>query len=209
MSSVVVVGVPPATVVGRPTRQGGQADAARRVLEVAAPMFYASGTRAVSADAVIEAAGVTKTTFYRHFPTKDDLVVAYLAAVSEAEQRVVAGWRAEHPDSPAEVLARYARTLGSDACGPGFHGCPFLNALAEQPDPDHPVRRAAQQHRRWQRETTAELLGQLGVPDPDLVAVQLLMLRDGAMAAPDVEADRLTDALLRAGRAVLADARGT
>ncbi|MHA3946251.1 helix-turn-helix domain-containing protein [Cellulomonas bogoriensis] len=53
------------------------------------PRFYVEGIRAVSADAVIAAAGVTKATFYRHFPTKDDLVVAYLRTVAAAEQHAV------------------------------------------------------------------------------------------------------------------------
>ncbi len=201
---VVEVGAPPATVVGRPTRDGGQAEAARRVLAAAAPLFYRHGVRAVSADAVIEAAGVTKATFYRHFRTKDDLVVAYLQGVSQAEQRTVDAWRAAHPDDPAEVLRAYARSLGEQACGPGFHGCPFLNALAEHPDPGHPVREAAQAHRRWQRATATSLLADLGVDDPDLVALQLLLLRDGATAAGDgTPPARLTAALLGAGAALV------
>lgn len=195
---------PSAPVVGRPTRDGAQAEAARRILEAAAPLFYRQGIRAVSADAVIDAAGVTKATFYRHFPTKDELVVAYLTAIAAAEQHVVTQWRAELADQPDEVLTRYARTLGRDACGPGFHGCPFLNALAEYPDAEHPVRVAAQQHRRWLRAAAGELLKQMGVAEPQVVALELMMLRDGAMAAgDDVPGDQVAQALLGAGRAVV------
>lgn len=195
---------PSAPVVGRPTRDGAQAEAARRILDAAAPLFYGQGIRAVSADAIIDAAGVTKATFYRHFPTKDDLVVAYLTAVSAAERDVVTQWRSEHAGRPGDVLVRYAQTLGRDACGPGFHGCPFLNALAEYPDAGHPVRVAAQTHRRWLRDTAAELLTELGVADPSAVALELLMLRDGAMAAgDDVPGAQVSEALLRAGRAIV------
>ena len=102
------------------------------------------------------------------------------------------------------MLHAYARTLGAQACGPGFHGCPFLSALAEHPRPGHPVREAAQAHRRWQRATATELLAQAGVADPDRVALQLLLLRDGATAAGDGEDPaRLTAALLSAGAALV------
>ncbi|RYV52284.1 TetR/AcrR family transcriptional regulator [Pengzhenrongella frigida] len=191
-------------VVGRPTRQGGQAEAARRILDAAGPLFYGQGIRAVSADAVIDAAGVTKTTFYRHFPTKDDLVVAYLSAVSAAEQRAVADWRAAYAGRPVEVLRIYARTLGEEACGAGFRGCPFLNAVAEYPDDAHPVHVAVERHRTWLRGAAREVLEQMGVEDPDLTAVELVMVRDGAMAAGrGVPATRVTAALLRAGTAIV------
>ncbi|MCL3859752.1 TetR/AcrR family transcriptional regulator [Actinotalea sp. K2] len=196
-----------ALVVGRPTRHGGQAEAARRILEVAAPLFYGHGIRAVSADLVIEAAGVTKATFYRHFPTKDELVVAYLSAVSEAEQRELGRWRAASPDRPGEVLERYARALGAQACGAAFRGCPFLNAMAEYPEVEHPVQVAVERHRSWLRGAAADLLGQLGVREPDLVALELVMLRDGAMAAGSgVPAAQVEAALVRAGTAIVRSA---
>ena len=106
MTLTGVSALDPSLVVGRPTRDGAQAEAARRILAAAAPLFYDQGIRAVAADAVIAAAGVTKTTFYRHFPTKDDLVVAYLRAVSAAERAAVEGWRSELGDRPAEVLVQ-------------------------------------------------------------------------------------------------------
>ncbi|MBO1753417.1 TetR/AcrR family transcriptional regulator [Actinotalea sp. BY-33] len=191
-------------VVGRPTRDGGQAEAARRILDVAAPMFYGQGVRAISADAVIEAARVTKATFYRHYPTKDDLVVAYLHDVSDAERRALQHWRSQHPRDPARVLERYARTVGTQACGPEFRGCPFLNAIAAHPDPTHPVRIAAEEHRAWLRSYATDLLTEMGVRDAGLVSVQLVMLRDGAMATgDDVQPGRVTQALLRAGAAVV------
>lgn len=191
-------------VVGRPTRDGAQAEAARRILAAAAPLFYGQGIRAVAADAVIAAAGVTKATFYRHFPTKDDLVVAYLRAVSAAERAAVEGWRSELGDRPAEVLVRYARVLGTQACGPDFRGCPFLNALAAYPEPSHPVRVAAEEHRTWLRAQAAELLDLMGVRAAGAVAVQLVMLRDGAMAAGDgVPGAQVEEALVTAGTAVV------
>lgn len=206
MTAPVTLDHPAAPVVGRPSRDGGQSDAARRILTAAAPRFYAEGIRAVSADVVMADAHVTKATFYRHFPTKDDLVVAYLATVAAAERSVVADWRARL--TPAEVLTAYADQLTTQACGDGFRGCPFLNAVAEYPDPHHPVRRVADEHRAWLRTTAAELLAALGVADAAGVAVQLVMLRDGAMVAgTGVGGEVVARSLREAGRAVVARAR--
>lgn len=201
---MTTMSAPAATVIGRPARDGGQSPVASRILEAATVRFYTEGIRAVSADAVIADAGVTKATFYRHFPTKDDLVVAYLTVVAEREDARLDAWCTEHADDPAEVLRTYARAVGTQSCAPGFHGCPFINAAAEYPDPQHPVRLVVAEHRRRLLGTAADVLGRLGVHDPDAVALQLGMLRDGAMVAGDVGApEAVTAALLRAGAAVV------
>ncbi|MBO3102531.1 TetR/AcrR family transcriptional regulator [Cellulomonas fengjieae] len=193
-----------APVIGRPTRDGGQSEVARRILAAAAPRFYLEGIRAVSADAVMADAGVTKVTFYRHFPTKDRLVEAYLETVAAAERQAVTRWRTEHPDDPRSVLAAYAAQLEAQLCGDGFRGCPFLNAAAEYPEVTHPVRAVAERHREWLRGVAEELAADLGVADPHSVAAQLVLLRDGAMSTGvGVEPAEVGQALRRAGLAVL------
>ena len=168
----------PATTSSTPT-----VPARDRVLEAATRLFYADGVRAVSADTLIAEAGVSKVTFYRHFPSKDALVVAYLQAQDRLVRDQVAALREQHPDDPAAVLRGYAEQAGSVACLAGFRGCPFVNAAVEFPDPDHPVRRAVAVHRDWLRGEAEALLADLGVQDPPAVATTLLMLRDGAMVA--------------------------
>lgn len=181
---------------------------AGRILAAAAGLFYADGIRAVSADRVIAAAGVSKVTFYRHFPSKDVLVVAYLTAVADAERTAVAAARAAHPDDPAAVLRGYADVLGTESCAPGFRGCPFINAAAEYADPGHPVRAVVAAHRRWLVGTAASLLADLGVPDAGRAAEELAMLRDGAMVAGYVGggdgARLVAESLHRAGAAIVA-----
>jgi AcrR family transcriptional regulator len=181
---------------------------AARILRAAAGLFYADGIRAVSADRVIAAAEVSKVTFYRHFATKDALVVAYLDAVAAAERAAVDAAAAEHPDDPGAVLRGYAAVLGRESCAPGFRGCPFINAAAEYADPDHPVRAVVAGHRRWMVETAAGLLGRLGLTDPEAAAEELVILRDGAMVAGYVggeERARAVEAALQhAGAAVVA-----
>jgi AcrR family transcriptional regulator len=175
-----------------------------RILAAAVRRYYADGIRAASADRLLTEAGVSKVTFYRHFPTKDDLVVAYLEHVAGAERTALLAIRAAHPDDPAGVLRRYAAMVGQVACGEGFRGCPFINAAAELSDPEHPGRRVVAAHRAWLISQCAELLAQLGVSEAPARAAQLMMLRDGAMLAGYV-ADPATveQQLVTAARAVI------
>jgi AcrR family transcriptional regulator len=175
-----------------------------RILDAATRRYYADGIRAVSADRLIAEAGVSKVTFYRHFPTKDDLVTTYLTQQVAAVEAAMTDKRAELADDPAGVLEWYAETIGSLMCTPGFRGCAFINAVAEL-SADHPGHRVVRDHREWLVGQFSELLTQLGVADVDAKAAQLLMLRDGAMVAGYVGGTPETVAatLVTAGRAVI------
>ncbi len=179
------------------------APARERILGAASRRFYAEGIRAVSADRLIADAEVSKVTFYRHFRSKDDLVVAYLERLADAERTEVE--RRGAADPPAEVLRWYARFLGETTCSPGFRGCPFINAAAEHADPAHPARVVVDAHRRWLHGQASALVAALGAPEPDALAERLLMLRDGAMVAGYVgqSPEQVADALLAAGEAVV------
>jgi AcrR family transcriptional regulator len=176
-----------------------------RILTAATQRYYADGIRAASADRLLAEAGVSKVTFYRHFPTKDDLVVAYLRRTAELERTVVGAQCSAHPDDPLAVLRWYADSVGELSCGPGFRGCPFINAAAELADPEHPGRRVITEHRAWLTAQAAALLAQLDVSDPVDKAEQLMMLRDGAMMAGYVgrAPESVSQWLIAAGRAVL------
>jgi AcrR family transcriptional regulator len=186
-----------------PTEALPASEVGARILTAATGLFYAEGIRAVSADRVIAAAEVSKVTFYRHFGTKDDLVVAYLRVIAAAERAAVDRGRAEHPDDPLRVLALYADSVDAQSCRPGFRGCAFINAAAEYADPQHPVRAVVVEHRAWLTGTAVELLTQAGSPDPEQAALELVLLRDGAMVAGYAGSPDAGSALRRAGRAVL------
>ncbi|MER1996839.1 MAG: TetR/AcrR family transcriptional regulator [Arthrobacter sp.] len=179
---------------------GGVRPVRERILDAATDAFYREGIRAVSADKIIAAAGTTKVTFYRHFSTKDDLVAAYLNRQSELIREA-----AEHlPADPCAALETLARAMGTESCRPGFRGCPFINAAAEYPASDHPVRAAVARHRDWFHALVAGLAGRLGAENPQLAADQLIMLRDGAMVHGYVaDPETVGASLLQAGRAVL------
>lgn len=154
-----------------------------RILNAATELFYAQGLHAVSAEKVIAQVGITKVTFYRHFPTKDDLIVAYLERRAKWERDAIAQARQAAGGDPLGTFRIIAQAIGAESCSPGFRGCPFINAAAEYADPAHPARRAVDSHRRWFKQGIQDMLAEMNVPDPALVADQLVMLRDGAMVS--------------------------
>jgi AcrR family transcriptional regulator len=181
-------------------RGRGRAGVARnRILDAATALIYANGIRGTSADRIIEQAGITKVTFYRHFPTKTDLVVAYLERQAALER---GAFDSARDDTDAlRSLENIAGMIGTASCLPGFRGCAFINAAAETPDADDPVRIVVDAHRRWTRDVFAGIAADAGIADVDSVAGQLLMLRDGAMVNgylndPDKVAETLRVACL-------------
>lgn len=157
-------------------------EARTRLLTTASRLFYTEGLRAVGIDRVIAEAQVTRATLYRHFPSKDDLLVAYLSQIDERIRERVAAARAAS-DDPDVVIRRIAEDIADEIRGKGFRGCAFLNAAAEYPDTVHPVHRAVLAHREWLLETMIELFTQTGKIDAEPAARHFVMLRDGAMVS--------------------------
>ena len=163
-----------------PTVRSTSGSATReRILATASELFYAHGIRATSADRIIESVGITKVTFYRHFRTKADLVVAYLTAQAAAERNGME--RARREGDPLGSLRALATGIGAASCRPGFRGCAFINAAAEFSDPDDVVRGAVDAHRAWTSQLFAAIAGEAAVGDAESVGRQLMLLRDGAM----------------------------
>src|SRR5689334_18106094 len=116
-------------------------EARSRLLDTAIGIFYAEGIHSVGIYRIVAEAKVTRATLYRHFPGKEDLVLAYLGEVDRAmrgqAEAAIAG-AATAPDGVRALADAIAQGIRS----PGFRGCAFLNAVAEYPDPAHPVHRA-------------------------------------------------------------------
>lgn len=177
----------------------------RRILDSADALFYGQGIRAVSADRIIADAGVSKVTFYRHFKTKDDLVLAYLTSRSQQERQSIEELRSRSAGDPQQVLEQIARVIVELRCSTGFRGCAYINAAAEYPDSRHPIRTAIADHRTWFRGLLADQLRQLGITETAPVVEQLMILRDGAMVTGYLGPQSGRDAgpLIAAGRAVI------
>ena len=182
---------------------GREADGREADDGAATELFYAEGLRAVSVDKVIERAGTTKVTFYRHFKSKDDLVVAHLERRAHLEREGIGAARAHAEGDADRTFQLIAEQLGVMSCEPGFRGCPFINAAAEYPDPTSAVRRVVEEHREWCKATFADIVGPLGLADPRAVADDLILLRDGAMVAGYLDdEDALAASFLRSSRAL-------
>jgi AcrR family transcriptional regulator len=116
-------------------------DARDRILQAASELFYRDGISASGVDTLIDRAKVAKATFYRHFPSKDDLILAWLRGpdarwidwvVPELERRA---------EAPLQRIVEFWDVLGDWLERNDFVGCPFLNTLVEIRDPDAPARR--------------------------------------------------------------------
>ncbi|PLP59249.1 TetR family transcriptional regulator [Mesorhizobium loti] len=152
--------------------------ARRRLLDTASRLFYAGGIHAVGIDRIIAEAGVAKATFYKHFPSKDDLVVAHIEEQDRLGRAYVAGLPAR---PPREMIAAILGRIGEAATDADYRGCVFLNAAAEYPDPNNPVRRAIDARRAWYRTSLQELCAASGDPSPGMTAGLLVALSDGLL----------------------------
>jgi len=174
-----------------------------RLLRTASDLFYREGIHSVGVDRLVGAADVTRATFYRHFPGKEDLVEAYLAS----EDAYIRGMFASvaDVDDPATRLELLINGLAADIQQRHTRGCPFINASAEYPDAESPVRKTVASHRAWFRGTLEQLLQDAGVDNPQERAGELVLLRDAAMVGgyldgwPGVEAAFTTAARRAAG----------
>lgn len=175
-----------------------------RLIDAATELFYAHGMRAVSADKIIERVGTTKVTFYRHFRTKDDLVVTYLKGRADVERAGITRAIAQADGDVDTALGLLSEAIGTVACSPGFRGCAFINAAAEYPDPADPVRQLVAAHRAWYTKTFEQLIAPLGLPEQAAVADALMVLRDGAMVAGYLgDPTRAAGSFLRGCRAII------
>lgn len=156
-----------------------------RILDTATRLFYAEGVHAVGIDRIIAEAGVAKATFYHHFPAKDELVRAYLAAEYQRQRDAVEALRASV--GPRAALVRIFDYLGDTGASAAFRGCPFTNAAAEYPDPAHPVRQTIADFRRWTRGLFRDLLAAAGDPEAERTATILMMIRDGIVVGSDLD----------------------
>src|SRR5689334_1516731 len=135
-----------------------------RILETAYELFSKNGTRAVGVDRIIAEAGTAKMTLYRNYASKDDLIVAFLAA---REERWTRGWlQAEverRATAPRERLLAIFDVFGEWFAREDFEGCSFINVMLELTDRDDPGRVASVHHLSVIREFLAGLAAEAGV----------------------------------------------
>ena len=165
---------------GTGTPPDSVAPAKRRILETANRLFYNDGIRSVGIDRLISESSVTKATFYKHYGSKDRLIVQYISQRHSLARGTVDGIIQEYND-PQAALRVLIDQIVADVNSPGFRGCAFINAAIEFTDPRHAVRQIVSEHREWYAETLCTLLNELGHPLPGDGGDELVLARDGVM----------------------------
>ena len=176
------------------TGQGEAGFARRRLLDTATRLFYELGIHAVGIDRIIAEAGVAKATFYKHFPSKNDLVVAYLEEIDRLGRAAVA---ALPKQPPRKMVSAIMGRISEAVTAGGWRGCPFLNAAAEYPDPASAVRQAIKARRIWYHNSLESLLAEDGDPAPRVTASLLVALSDGLLEGAYLDDDENVPALVR------------
>lgn len=189
--------------------EAGQVDVRTRILETASDLFYRQGVRAVGVDVVVEAAGVAKTSLYRYFRTKDDLIAAFL---QREDADFWACWdrvTARHEQDGAAELEAHMAWIGERVGRPHYRGCPQINVAAEFPEEDHPARVVARAHKLELRRRLQAIAERLRIDRPDELGAQLSVVVNGAFVSSQVLAgDDATAILVQMTRALVAAARG-
>lgn len=174
----------------------------QRLLDTASGIFYRDGIHSVGVDRVIAEAGVTRATFYRHFPGKEDLVIAYLQA-EDAALRAQFTAASGLGLGGEQLLAAIIDAIADDVTRHHTRGCPFINASAEYPDATSPVRRTVAEHRAWFRGELRAALEAAGRPDAEEGAGALVLLRDAALVGGYLDGpDTMRGTFVRTARQV-------
>jgi len=158
-----------------------------RLIERAIDLFYSHGFNAVGLDRIIEEVGVTKTTFYKHFESKDDLMVQAvrkrdaweLEALTRAVRRVAG-------NNPRDQLLGVFDVLHEWFNAPDFRGCIFINTASEFPNPNDPIHQAAADHKRKCRDMFRDLARNAGAADSETFADVYTVLIEGTLVLRQV-----------------------
>jgi AcrR family transcriptional regulator len=172
-------------------------DARERILDTAYELFSRRAIRDVGIDEVVERAGVAKATLYRHFPSKDDLVIAFL---ERREERWTREWLQatveRRAETPAQRLLAIFDTFAEWFARDDFEGCSFINVMLEIDDLGSPVRRESVRQLSEIRGFIGGLAKDAGIDDVDGFARQWHILMKGCIVAA-AEGDRLAAARAR------------
>jgi AcrR family transcriptional regulator len=181
--------------------------ARERILDTAFRLFYAHGPRGVGVDTVVAESGVAKATLYKHFPHKDDLVVAYLDRVDQEWFGALRA-AARQAGNPREQLVAMFDALSSAWRREGYHGCAFINAAAESTTGSD-VHARTVEHKAVVRAWVTDLGRRAGAADPEQLARQLTLLLDGGLASGVLDADPATPEAAKSAARLLVDAACT
>jgi AcrR family transcriptional regulator len=152
-----------------------------RILTAATTLFGDVGVRATGVDALIAAAGVAKATFYRHFRSKDDLIVAWLEDPRTRWFDGVRGRAEALAESPIDVVPCFFEALADWIEAGDYRGCPYLNTAIELRDSSHPADATVQGYLREIERFLGEIAAAAGARDPERIGTELQALAAGSI----------------------------
>ncbi len=153
-----------------------------RLFQTAARLFYRQGYRAVGVDTLAAESGIGKMTLYRHYPSKEALIVAFLEDSNEVFWNNFEALTRAEPTPRGKLLAFFG-ALQEYAVTPACHGCPFLNVATEYPETSDAGHRVALEHKKSVRARFEQLARDAGAGQPVALADALVLLMDGAYMA--------------------------
>lgn len=155
----------------------------QRILQAASELFYSQGIKATGVEAIVKLAGTNKMTLYKYFPSKDDLVVAFLRKRDEDFRAWFGDQVNGKAEQPKDKLLAIFDVIGEWLDIPEFRGCAFINAAAEFPVEGNPVHQVSAEFYDQFRNYISDLAGQCGIASPDSLALQLSLLVEGAIVS--------------------------
>lgn len=156
------------------------------LVETALDLFYRHGFHATGIDRILATSGVAKMTLYKHFKSKDELILAVLRLRDERFRRWLMDSVESRARSPRKRLLAVFDVIEEWFSAAGFQGDMFMNAAAEYGDPAHPVRAAAADHKAALRAYFRDLAQAAGARDAEALANQWTLLVDGAVVTAHV-----------------------
>jgi AcrR family transcriptional regulator len=175
-----------------------------RIIKTARELFRRHGMRGIGVDAIAEQAGTNKMTLYRHFGSKDDLIVACLRDVAAENDEIWTDLETAHPGDPLAQLHAWLR-VGAECAVGDDRGCDMANAAVELAEIDHPARHVIEEFKKAHRDRLAKLCRDAGIVKADLLADSLWLLLEGArVSSQSVGAAGPSAHLIAIGEAMIA-----
>jgi AcrR family transcriptional regulator len=168
---------------------GDEASARGRLLSAATRLFCKNGINATGIDAIIHEAGTAKTTLYKLFGSKTNLVHVVLETEGKQWREWFIGAIEAGGGDAQTKLARIFPALKDWFCQERFYGCPFINAVGEHDKDQKQLRAIAMRHKKIVLSHIEKLAGEMGAAEPQVLAHQLALLMDGAIVAAMVSRD--------------------
>ncbi len=151
------------------------------LVQKALKAFYRNGFHATGMDMLVDETGISKTSMYKHFRTKEDLILAVLRLRDEHFRNWLYRRMEELADTPKEQLVAMFDALEEWFAEPGYKGCMFIKASSEYQDASHPIHQQSADHKRLLERHMTALAKQAALDHPSAIARQLLLLKEGAI----------------------------